>query len=342
MTISTALRHLACAGDKSISDAGRRPARSGRSGLIRNVLIALPLVLATSALAGPPPRHMDVDSKPAVLEKRQAVLPARASHRVAVRITPLHWAAIEGDTAKVQEVLEAGADVNATEDLFGGERALHWAAYTGRPAVVRALIAAGAEIDARDDSGETAVREAVRAADPAYAALVALLVAGADPEARSLSGNTALHEAVGAIDARPEGAVYFLRLFGADPNATDDQGATALHYAVLQPWDRFTGATLTATPIDPHQRSAPLDVARLDAKDNDGQTPLHWIASKLASAADRRVVKWLLSQGVDVNAADEHGSTPLDWAEFNGLDGLAGILRSAGGATMQSPPSDNP
>lgn len=342
MTISRALRGIACACDKSISAAGWRPARTGRSGFIRNLLIALPLMLAASALAGPPPRHMDVNSKPAVLEKRQAVLQARASHRVAVRITPLHWAAIEGDAAKVQEVLAAGADVNATEDLFGGERALHWAAYTGHPAVVRALIAAGAEIDARDDSGETAVREAVRAADPSYATLAALLVAGADPEARSLSGNTALHEAVGAIDARPEGAVFFLRLFGADPNATDDQGATALHYAVLQPWDRFTGATLTATPIDPHRRDAPLETARLDAKDNDGQTPLHWIASKLASAADRRVVKWLLNQGVEVNAADEHGSTPLDWAEFNGLDGLAGILRRAGGANMQSPPSDAP
>ena len=326
-----------------VLDAARQAGvSSGRNRNLRCAAVASALFLATAAFAGPPLRYLHASPAPALSKQEQSALPARTSHRVGVRVTPLHWAAIEGDAADIQRALEAGADVNATEDLFGGERALHWAAYTGRAAAVRVLLDAGAEIDARDNSGETAVREAIRATDNAFVALAALLVAGADPEARSSSGETALHEAVGVTVLRPDLAVHFLRLFGADPNATDNQGATPMHYAVLQPWDRFTGGTLTASPIDPHGRDTPLEVARLDVKDNDGQTPLHWVVSKLASAGDRRVMRWLLSQGVDVNAVDEHGSTALDWAEFSGLDDLAGILRGAGGETMQRPPDDAP
>lgn len=342
MTLHSTLNCLLRACGMSRNGALRAAGSSSQSRSLRCAAVMCALFLATAAFAGPPPRYWSASPTPALSKQEQAALPARASHRVGVQVTPLHWAAIEGDAADIQRALEAGADVNATEDLFGGERALHWAAYTGRAAAVRVLLDAGAEIDARDNSGETALREAIRATDNAFVALAALLVAGADPEARSSSGETALHEAVGVTVLRPDLAVHFLRLFGADPNATDNQGATPLHYAVLQPWDRFTGGTLTASPIDPHGRATPLDVARLDVQDNDGQTPLHWIVSKLSSAGDRRVMRWLLSQGVDVNAIDENGSTALDWAEFSGLDDLAGILRGAGGENMQRPPEDAP
>lgn len=340
MTFHTTLNCLLRTCDIAVDTARQAGVSSGQNRNPRCVAVAGALFLAAAAFAGPPPRYLNASPAPALSKKEQAALPAHASHRVGVRVTPLHWAAIEGDAADIQRALEAGADVNATEDLFGGERALHWAAYTGRAAAVRVLLDAGAEIDARDNSGETALREAIRATDNAFVALAALLVAGADPEARSSSGETALHEAVGVTVLRPDLAVHFLRLFGADPNATDNQGATPLHYAVLQPWDRFTGGTLTASPIDPHGRATPLDVARLDVRDTDGQTPLHWIVSKLSSAGDRRVMRWLLSQEVDVNAVDENGSTALDWAEFSGLNDLAGILRGAGGENMQRPPED--
>lgn len=342
MTLLTTSNCLLRACDISRNAVWRAAGSSRQGRSLACVVVAWALLLATATFAGPPLRYLNASPTPALSKKEQVALPARASHRVAVRVTPLHWAAIEGDADDIQGLLEAGADVNATEDFFGGERALHWAAYTGRAAAVQVLLDAGAEIDARDDAGETAVREAVRATDHGFVALAALLVAGADPEARSSSGDTALHEAVSTTVLRPDLAVHFLRLFGADPNATDNQGATPMHYAVLQPWDRFTGGTLTASPIDPHGRATPLAVARLGVKDNDGQTPLHWVASKLESAGDRRVLRWLLSQGADVNAVDGNGSTALDWAEFAGLDDLAGILRGAGGETMQRPPEDAP
>ena len=57
-------------------------------------------------------------------------LPARATHGASVRVPDLHWAAREGDVAEVKRLIAAGADVNATETLYGG-RALHWAALGG-------------------------------------------------------------------------------------------------------------------------------------------------------------------------------------------------------------------
>ena len=49
---------------------------------------------------------------------------------------------------------------------------------------------------------------------------------------------------------------------------------------------------------------------------------------------------WLMDLGANINALDNFGSTPLDWAEFAGLDVLAGVLRGAGGVNSRMPPID--
>lgn len=316
-------------------ESGKGGGRLGQFGYFRHLLGILPLLLAVSAIAGPPPPHLGGNLAPAASGKEQPALPARAAHRVAVRIPPLHWAAIEGDAEEARRLLDGGAEVNATETLWGGESALHWAAYGGRPGAVRVLIEAGAAIEARDDDGETAVREALRPADSGYLALTALLAAGADPEAASLDGDTALHEAVQIRRAGGFLAVSLLRLFGADPNSTNNEGATPLHYAALQPWEWFSGGGLANASSDPHRRRV-----QIDARDNRGLTPLHWVVSRSGSATDRHVMGWLMNLGADINAIDNRGSTPLDWAEFAGLDALAGILRAAGGVNSRMPPID--
>ena len=307
--------------------------------LIRYGLLAVSL-LAAAALAEPPPRSLDVHGTAAADRKSETLLPARAAHRVTVTVPPLHWAAVEGDVAEVKRLIAAGADLTATETLWGGERALHWAAHGGS-GVVRALIAAGAALEARDDDGDTALREALRPDDDNFLALQALLVAGANPDARDTDGYTALHEAVRIEHAGGWNAVNLLRIFGADPNATWNdgsvQGITPMHITVLRPWDRFWGWALTGATVDPHQRAA-----NVNAKDSDGQTPLHWVVSKSVSSFDRSVMEWLLRNGADVNAVDNHGSTPLDWAEFAGLEELAGSLRGAGGVNRRRPPDPTP
>ena len=103
--------------------------------LSHHAFLLVPL-LAASALAVPPPcLLLDVYGTAAAGRNSETLLPARAAHRVTVRVPPLHWAAIEGDVAEVKRLIAAGADLTATKTLWGGERALHWAAHGGSGAV---------------------------------------------------------------------------------------------------------------------------------------------------------------------------------------------------------------
>ena len=51
--------------------------------------------------------------------------------------------------------------------------------------------------------------------------------------------------------------------------------------------------------------------ADLNAKEEDGETPLHVAALR----APKETVELLLAKGADVNAKDETGVTPLHWTE---------------------------
>ena len=75
--------------------------------------------------------------------------------RPSARPRDLNLAAGEGHAAVVMRLLEAGADVNATEK--DGVTALHWAAKDGHTAIVMRLLAAGANVHARDEDGLTAL-----------------------------------------------------------------------------------------------------------------------------------------------------------------------------------------
>ena len=44
-------------------------------------------------------------------------------------------------------------------------------------------------------------------------------------------------------------------------------------------------------------------------------------------------VELLIGKGLDVNAKDEDGDTPLDWANGNGNQRTADLLRKHGGKT---------
>lgn len=88
--------------------------------------------------------------------------------------TPLMLAAIKGDEALAQKLLDMGAPVNANY----GWTALHYAASTGQTEMVRFLIQKGAEVNARTERGVTPLYMASRII--ATSTVDALLKAGAD------------------------------------------------------------------------------------------------------------------------------------------------------------------
>jgi hypothetical protein len=65
-------------------------------------------------------------------------------------------------------------------------------------------------------------------------------------------------------------------------------------------------------------------------KDDDGWTPLHEAAGK---GHNKEVAELLIDNGADVNARDEDGDTPLDWADRRNQTATTALLRKHGGKT---------
>ena len=251
-------------------------------------------------------------------------------HSAWLPMTPLHEAAREGAVAVLEVLLEAGADVHASD---GVGTALHFARTAE---VAEILLAAGADVNARQADGETPLHTTGRWN---LGVLEVLLAAGADVDPRDSDGRTPLMRAalvskIAVIEA--------LLAAGADANSTDEEGWTLLHSAVRGRKNVTVIKSLLAAGADLHARNA------------DGQTPL-WVAAKynenpavfevlLAAGADMHVVDnhgWtllhaaaanehptivhqLLTAGADTNARDQHGETPLHqaasysgWVEYD-------------------------
>ena len=68
-------------------------------------------------------------------------------------VTPLAWAALHGNLAVAELLLNSGADVNARNQ--DGTTALHSAVFLGRPSMAALLIERGADVNARNQRGET-------------------------------------------------------------------------------------------------------------------------------------------------------------------------------------------
>lgn len=70
--------------------------------------------------------------------------------------TPLHWAARHGQTGEIRRLLEAGAPIDARENL--DRTALHLAAMAGQRDAAELLLARGADVNARDRWNATPLR----------------------------------------------------------------------------------------------------------------------------------------------------------------------------------------
>ena len=118
----------------------------------------------------------------------------------------------------VQELIDAGADVNVTNGYRNTP--LHKACYYGQTAVALFLLEHGAEVTA-NIVNETPLHYAAAHRDPVITRL--LLEKGADVNAQADNGDTPLHYA--CRNSRIE-TVRLLLEHGADVNARDRKGRT--------------------------------------------------------------------------------------------------------------------
>jgi ankyrin repeat protein len=138
---------------------------------------------------------------------------------------PLSHAVIAGDVARIKEIIDAGADVNAKDAL--DRTPLHLAAFHGRTEVIDLLIAHGADVNARDLAATPPLHAAVIAGKQG-AAVQMLLDRRADLHAINEKGQTALHLA--AATGQPK-LTKFLIERGADVHKADFDGQLPVYYA---------------------------------------------------------------------------------------------------------------
>ena len=88
-------------------------------------------------------------------------------------------------------------------------------------------------------------------------------------------------------------------------------------------------------------KKAIADGANVNAKKDDGQTPLHSAVVAALDSGDNKVIELLIANGADVNAKDDSGLTPLD--SVKRLSEAAAItkkLRAIQGKTDDIPVAD--
>lgn len=132
--------------------------------------------------------------KTAVRKEEPEILKALAAHGADVdaldseNYTALHHAAMLGNSGSVNALVEAGADVGATNP-DNGCTALHWAARKGHCEAMVALLRHGADVDVEDNDGRTPLHRAC-SVDGTHTTEAAelLLIWGADDAAINNNG----------------------------------------------------------------------------------------------------------------------------------------------------------
>ena len=136
----------------------------------------------------------------------------------------LIWASQRGQIVPVGKLLDAGANVNATD--INGSTALLWASENGYIEIVEMLLAAGANVNAMNTHDWTALIRAITSGNTEIVKM--LLDAGANVNASDNNGNTAL------IEASINGQIEITRMLldkGADIHTINNHGDTALKLA---------------------------------------------------------------------------------------------------------------
>lgn len=174
----------------------------------------------------------------------EAVLSKRAADLAALLRTAPDLAVHRFDADRLVERIP--------HQLYAGDTPLHFAAAAVRPVAVKTLLEAGAEVDASNRRGARPMHYACDPRpdhgakwrpDDQDKLMAVLLTHGADPDAPDKSGAGPLHR---AVRARSPGAVRVLLEAGCKARVKAGKaGSTPLHLAIAS-----TGASGTAGRVD--------------------------------------------------------------------------------------------
>ncbi|CAN0216568.1 unnamed protein product [Scytosiphon promiscuus] len=209
----------------------------------------------------------------------------------------LHYAAEQGSLDLVEYLMIARVDLNVKD--VEGDTPLHLAAACGNTNVISTLLRRGASIEAANDIGQHALHLAVE--NGHFAAVEELLRADADPSARYGDDNSNSPLRLGVTNTAMTRA---LLEHGADVDSTDDVGFTALHYAASD-GGRATIESILEAGADLEARSSGITLG--EDYGFIGLTPLHVAAYHDSFEA----MDLLLQSGATINAKDDEGLTPL-------------------------------
>ncbi|XP_003747084.1 protein fem-1 homolog A [Galendromus occidentalis] len=164
-----------------------------------------------------------VDKCNANIEKK-GVYEVQLDHTIHY-VTPLWCAAVVGQLAVCEALVQRGADVNTVSDT--GSTAIRSACYMSNKPVVEYLVAQGADVNRANNNGGTCLINSVQALDLCRF----LIEKGANVNARDSQFKTALHYAVQELRFE---TVKLLLKHGADHKAQSKHGDDALQAACLK------------------------------------------------------------------------------------------------------------
>ncbi len=262
----------------------------------------------------------DVDRVQLLLDRGAQAVPSHSTQETYE--LPIFCAAWSGSAACIALLLQAGAGANDRDAL---DMTPLMVART--VAAVEELIAAGAEVNARDREQEDALQkvlddeaslwiyESRPLGDARFSIAAALIAAGAIVDAADRNQMTRLCHAATHLD---QAAVEFLLSQGADPNAPQRSNYSPLHAVCW--WEQLDAESASNQPSEePIVDRTVILIDRLvaagvdpNAQDKYGNSPLHKAVS--GDGANPSAVAALIRHGADPNRCNNAQQSPLHGA----------------------------
>ncbi|XP_041378188.1 E3 ubiquitin-protein ligase MIB2-like [Gigantopelta aegis] len=240
--------------------------------------------------------------------------------------TAMQVASHQGHLEIVTLLLSAGAKLELQDE--DGDTALHYSAFGNQPEVMEKLLQHGAQINALNHGGCSTLHVAVNKQH--VNCVRALLKHGCNVNIQDAYGDTALHDAIGKESH--EIIDMLVNYLGIDFTLKNKRGFNVLHHSALKgnnfatekilhrcrqivdlkKDDGFSSLHLAALNghKDVAQTLLQVGQAEVDLRNNRQQTPLLLAVSQGHTA----LIELMVSQGANVNVADEDGDTCLHLA----------------------------